>query len=80
MSFILNLPIFYLLCLVALGSSAGIMIAASFFSLLLPALESLENSSKLSLLAIPIGFMAGVFFLRISDRFLPHEHMLSHDV
>lgn len=63
---------------IALGIAAGIMIAASFFSLLLPAINQLE--SKLSLLIIPVGFLAGGMFLRICDRYLPHEHVISHEI
>ena len=63
----------------ALGTSAGIMIAASFFSLILPAMNLLENYSKICLLFIPFGFFLGVMFLYICDKFLPHEHMLSKD-
>jgi ZIP family zinc transporter len=64
---------------IALGSSAGIMIAASFFSLLLPAKEQLVNAPKWHLGIIPLGFACGVLFLRICDRLLPHEHMMSHE-
>lgn len=64
---------------IALGSSAGIMIAASFFSLLLPAMDLLEGLSKWYLLIIPLGFLCGVLFLTLCDHFLPHEHMLSHE-
>ena len=64
---------------IALGSSAGIMIAASFFSLILPAMNMLEQLSKWYLLIIPFGFFCGVLFLTLCDHFLPHEHMLSHE-
>ena len=64
---------------VALGLSAGIMIAASFFSLILPAMNLLENQSKMSLLLIPFGFLLGVLFLYLCDKLLPHEHMLSQN-
>ena len=63
---------------IALGSSAGIMIAASFFSLILPAMNLLEGYSKYYLFIIPLGFLCGVLFLTLCDHFLPHEHMLSH--
>ena len=63
---------------IALGSSAGIMIAASFFSLILPAKEQLESTGKLNLLIIPIGFICGVSLLMLIDKLLPHEHMMSH--
>lgn len=65
---------------IALGSSAGIMIAASFFSLLLPAMDLLEETNHWSLLIIPLGFLSGVLFLTLCDHFLPHEHMLSHEI
>lgn len=64
---------------IALGSSAGIMIAASFFSLLLPAMDLLQGLSRWYLLIIPLGFFCGVLFLTLCDHFLPHEHMLSHE-
>lgn len=64
---------------IALGSSAGIMIAASFFSLIMPAMEQLENTSRWALLIVPLGFFCGVLFLTLCDHFLPHEHMMSHE-
>lgn len=63
---------------IALGSSAGIMVAASFYSLLLPAQERLLNVSKSALLIIPVGFICGVALLMLIDKLLPHEHMMSH--
>lgn len=63
----------------ALGSSAGIMVGASFFSLIMPALGQLENGSKVELLIVPLGFVCGTAFLMIIDKLLPHEHMISHD-
>ena len=67
-----------LIC-IALGSSAGIMVAASFFSLLLPAKDQLEAGGKLDLLIIPFGFICGVALLMLIDKLLPHEHMMSHE-
>lgn len=61
----------------ALGLAAGIMIAATFFSLLLPAIQQVENNSLL-LFFIPITFFIGGLFLRLCDKFLPHEHIISH--
>lgn len=63
----------------ALGIAAGIMIAASFFSLLLPAMEHLETQSTFHLLIIPCGFFLGGLFLRLCDKILPHEHIISHN-
>ena len=64
---------------IALGVASGIMIAASFFSLLLPAKEAINPNNKLGLLIIPLGFIVGVLFLRVFDMILPHEHMMSHN-
>lgn len=65
---------------IALGSSAGIMIAASFFSLILPAMNLLENMNKWYLMIIPLGFLCGVSFLALCDHFLPHKHMISGEI
>ena len=54
-----------------LALAAGIMVSASFFSLLLPALESKGDST---IVAVTIGFMGGGIFLYILDRLLPHLH------
>ena len=57
-----------------LGFAAGVMIAASFWSLLAPAI-SLSAEGSLPLWVPPlIGFMAGGVFLRLVDRLLPHLH------
>ena len=57
-----------------LGFAAGVMIAASFWSLLAPAI-SLSAEGSLPLWIPPlIGFLAGGFFLRLVDRVLPHLH------
>ena len=65
---------------IALGSSAGIMIAASFFSLILPAMNLLENMNKWYLMIIPFGFLCGVAFLALCDHFSPHKHMISGEI
>ncbi|OGJ93713.1 MAG: dihydroorotate dehydrogenase [Candidatus Raymondbacteria bacterium RifOxyC12_full_50_8] len=58
-----------------LGFAAGIMIAASFWSLLAPAIE-LSAAQGGSAWAPPaIGFIAGAIFLRIIDQLLPHLHI-----
>ncbi len=57
-----------------LGFAAGVMIAASFWSLLAPAIE-LSEAGSLPLWVPPvIGFLAGGVFLRLLDRVLPHLH------
>ena len=57
-----------------LGFAAGVMIAASFWSLLAPAIEMSEGGDLPSFLPALIGFMAGAVFLRALDGILPHLH------
>ncbi len=58
-----------------LGFAAGVMIAASFWSLLKPAIEMAEESGGLSWLPAVVGFLSGGAFLYLVDRLLPHLHM-----
>ena len=57
------------------GFAAGVMVAASFWSLLQPALESSERLGKLSFLPAAAGFLIGVGFLLLLDVVTPHMHM-----
>lgn len=57
-----------------LGFSAGVMIAASFWSLLKPAIEMLENQNKIAWIPVVTGFLLGGAFLLIVDKLLPHLH------
>ncbi|MCE5278954.1 MAG: ZIP family metal transporter [Planctomycetaceae bacterium] len=63
----------------SLGMAAGVMIAASFWSLLAPAIKMAENGYG-TLGCFPkwvpplIGFLLGAAFLRVADRLLPHLH------
>lgn len=57
-----------------LGVAAGVMIAASFWSLLSPAIEMEEARGGIGWIPAVIGFLAGAAFLRIADRLLPHLH------
>ena len=57
------------------GFAAGVMVAASFWSLLIPAIEQSENMGKLSFLPAFIGFWVGVLFLLLLDRLIPHLHI-----
>lgn len=57
-----------------LGFAAGVMIAASFWSLLAPAIEISEAGPLPVWLPPLIGFMAGGIFLRLLDKVLPHLH------
>jgi len=58
-----------------LGFAAGVMIAASFWSLLKPAIEMAEDNGSLPWIPALIGFLAGGAFLLIVDKILPHLHM-----
>lgn len=58
-----------------LGFAAGVMIAASFWSLLAPAIEMSEALGNSPWLMPVIGFLSGGIFLKLVDRFLPHLHL-----
>ncbi len=57
-----------------LGFAAGVMIAASFWSLLAPAIDMVEASGGIIWLPPLIGFLAGGSFLWCVDKILPHVH------
>lgn len=58
-----------------LGFAAGIMIAASFWSLLKPAIEMAEESGVTPWMPALVGFLAGGAFLLAIDKILPHLHL-----
>lgn len=59
-----------------LGFAAGIMIAASFFSLLAPAIKIFQTYSRfLSWFGPAFGFLVGAVILRMVDKILPHLHL-----
>ena len=63
-----------------MGFATGVMIAASFWSLLAPSIEYAQSSyGKLSRLPAAIGFLVGGFVLRLIDAVVPHLH-LSKDI
>ena len=57
------------------GFAAGVMVAASFWSLLEPALEESAGMGTLSFLPAAIGFLVGMGFLLLLDVVTPHMHM-----
>ena len=57
-----------------LGFAAGVMIAASVWSLLIPAMEEAEAAGQSGLLPAVGGFLLGVVFLILLDSLLPHLH------
>lgn len=58
-----------------LGFAAGVMIAASFWSLLKPAIEMSEESGTPGWIPALVGFLSGGAFLLLIDKILPHLHM-----
>ncbi len=61
------------------GFASGVMVAASFFSLLLPALDQTEDMGKLGFLPPSIGFAIGMMFLLVLDMVIPHMHLDSSE-
>ena len=56
------------------GFAAGVMVAASIWSLLLPAMEQAADMGKWSFVPAVIGFWLGILFLFGLDRLIPHLH------
>lgn len=59
------------------GFAAGVMTAASVWSLLIPALEQEKDRGRLSFVPAFIGFWLGILFLLLLDRVTPHLHQFS---
>ena len=59
------------------GFAAGVMTAASIWSLLIPALEDGAHLGKLAFLPAMVGFWMGIVFLAAMDKAVPHLHMNS---
>lgn len=57
------------------GFAAGVMVAASFWSLLNPALEGSAHLGRLAFMPAAVGFLVGVGFLLLLDEITPHMHM-----
>lgn len=57
------------------GFAAGVMVAASFWSLLQPALDGAAQMGKLSFIPAAVGFLIGMGFLLLLDIVTPHMHM-----
>ena len=59
------------------GFAAGVMVAASVWSLLVPAMDQAEDMGRWAFLPAVIGFWLGVLFLLVLDRTIPHLHQNS---
>ena len=60
-----------------LGFAAGVMIAASIWSLIIPAINMEEQQGGISWIPAAIGFLLGILFLLILDSVIPHLHLKS---
>ena len=58
-----------------IGFAGGVMISASFWSLLMPSMEMATEQHEISWLPASIGFLLGIFFLLILDSIIPHLHL-----
>lgn len=58
-----------------LGFASGVMIAASIWSLLIPAIDLSENLQRWSFVPAAIGFLLGMGFLLLLDELIPHMHL-----
>ena len=58
-----------------IGFAAGVMVAASFWSLLEPSIEGADGLGRLAFVPAAVGFLAGVGFLLLLDHVIPHLHL-----
>ena len=61
------------------GFAAGVMVAASVWSLLIPAMEQSEAMGQLAFVPAVVGLWAGILFLLLLDHIMPHLHMNSEE-
>ncbi len=60
------------------GFAGGVMVAASVWSLLIPALDQSSHMGKLSFIPAVVGFAIGILFLLLLDHIIPHLHINSN--
>ena len=58
-----------------LGFAAGVMVAASVWSLLIPSIEMASEQEKVAWLPAAVGFILGMAFLLLLDSVIPHLHL-----
>lgn len=58
-----------------LGFASGVMVAASVWSLLIPAMDMSQDMGKLAFVPAAVGFILGIAFLLILDKMIPHMHL-----
>ena len=59
------------------GFAAGVMVAASIWSLLIPAMDQSEEMGKFAFIPAATGFWGGILFLLLLDHIIPHLHRYS---
>ena len=62
-----------------LGFAAGVMVAASVWSLLIPAMDMNARMGRLAFIPAAVGFLIGIGFLLFMDRTVPHLHLDSEE-
>ena len=63
---------------ILLGFAAGVMIAASIWSLIIPSINMAEEQEKIAWIPATIGFLLGIVFLLTLDSLIPHLHLESN--
>ncbi|MDE6272180.1 MAG: ZIP family metal transporter [Muribaculaceae bacterium] len=61
------------------GFAAGVMVAASVWSLLIPSIEMTGKEGFMSILPAIVGFLIGILFLLFLDEIIPHQHIDSNE-
>lgn len=61
------------------GFAAGVMVAASIWSLLIPAMNYAEHMGKFAFVPAAAGFWLGMLFLMLLDKLVPHLHMITNE-
>lgn len=59
---------------ILLGFASGVMVAASVWSLLIPAMDASASMGKMAWMPATVGFLLGVLFMLLLDTFIPHLH------
>ena len=62
-----------------LGFAAGVMMSASIWSLIIPAMDMAKEQGKIVWIPVSIGFLLGIVFLLILDIIIPHIHIKSNE-
>lgn len=61
------------------GFAAGVMVAASVWSLIIPSIEMTGKEGFMSILPAMVGFLVGILFLLFLDEIIPHQHIDSNE-